>query len=132
MRSATLIRRAQPGAHAYGLAMTSLTHAPSTARAASLASAERLLREQLRRGEAQLRELESKLADMLHDRDVIEEDRTSARQVVDAVRGDVLQGRRALARLAEGRFGRCTVCGEAIPGERLEAIPTAERCARCA
>ena len=111
--------------------MSSLTHAPASARAVALANAERLLREQLMRGEAQLRELESKLADMLHDRDVIEEDRTSARQVVDAVRADVLQTQRALARIAEGRYGRCTVCGEPIPTERLEAIPTAERCARC-
>lgn len=111
--------------------MNSLTHATSPARAAALANAERLLREQLQRGEAQLRELESKLADMLHDRDVIEEDRTSARQVVDSVRADVLHTQRALARFTEGRYGRCTGCGEEIPGERLEAIPTAERCARC-
>lgn len=126
-----MIPRAAAGAGAYGHDMNSLTRAPSSARPAAPPNAERLLREQLQRGEAQLRELESKLADMLHDRDVIEEDRTSARQVVDAVRADVLQSQRALARIAEGRYGRCTVCGEPIPTERLEAIPTAERCARC-
>lgn len=125
------MRRAGPRRDAYGRNMNSLTHATSPARAAALANAERLLRDQLQRGEAQLRELESKLADMLHDRDVIEEDRTSARQVVDAVRGDVLNTQRALTRLTEGRYGRCSGCGEEIASERLEAIPTAERCARC-
>lgn len=107
------------------------TYVSSPARAEALGRVERSLREQLRRGEAQLRELESKLADLLRDRDVIEEDRTSARQVVDTVRADVLLGRRALSRLEEGRYGVCSACGEQIPVERLEAIPTAERCGRC-
>lgn len=31
----------------------------------------------------------------------------------------------ALERLRQGTFGRCTVCGEAIPTARLEARPTA-------
>ena len=34
----------------------------------------------------------------------------------------------ALARLADGRYGRCEVCGEAIPDGRLEARPTARTC----
>jgi DnaK suppressor protein len=107
------------------------TYVSSPARVAALGRVEQQLRDQLRRGEAQLRELESKLADLLRDRDVIEEDRSSARQVVDTVRADVLLGRRALARIEEGRFGVCSVCGDPIPVERLEAIPTAERCGRC-
>lgn len=36
----------------------------------------------------------------------------------------------ALSRLAEGRYGVCEVCGEAIPEGRLEARPTATRCVR--
>ncbi|HWL45949.1 MAG TPA: TraR/DksA family transcriptional regulator [Ilumatobacter sp.] len=111
--------------------MNASTHVPSPARSLALSNAEWVLREQFRRGEAQLRELESKLADLLRDRDVIEEDRSSARQVVDTVRADVLTCQRALTRIAEGRFGWCTACGDAIPSERLEAVPTAERCARC-
>src|SRR5262245_10234991 len=35
---------------------------------------------------------------------------------------------RALARIAEGDYGRCDECGELIPVERLEALPTATTC----
>jgi DnaK suppressor protein len=40
----------------------------------------------------------------------------------------------AAARLAAGdeAFGRCEVCGAAIPAERLEALPDTVRCVRCA
>jgi RNA polymerase-binding transcription factor DksA len=34
----------------------------------------------------------------------------------------------AEARLAEGTYGRCVVCGRPIPDERLEARPTARTC----
>jgi RNA polymerase-binding transcription factor DksA len=37
----------------------------------------------------------------------------------------------ALARLAVGTYGRCTSCGDAIPFERLEALPETARCVRC-
>jgi RNA polymerase-binding transcription factor DksA len=36
--------------------------------------------------------------------------------------------RRARARIAEGSYGTCEVCGEAIPLGRLEARPWATRC----
>ena len=35
---------------------------------------------------------------------------------------------RALAKLDEGSYGRCDVCGEPIDEERLDAIPWASRC----
>jgi RNA polymerase-binding protein DksA len=35
---------------------------------------------------------------------------------------------RALNRIADGRYGICVVCGDAIARERLEALPTAETC----
>ncbi|GAA0940841.1 TraR/DksA C4-type zinc finger protein [Streptomyces asiaticus] len=38
----------------------------------------------------------------------------------------------ALERLDHGGYGRCEVCGEPIPAERLEARPTATTCVRCA
>ena len=38
----------------------------------------------------------------------------------------------AIARLAEGTYGRCQVCGEAIAAARLEAMPAASRCIACA
>ncbi|HZW30235.1 MAG TPA: TraR/DksA C4-type zinc finger protein [Isosphaeraceae bacterium] len=38
----------------------------------------------------------------------------------------------ALARLAEGRYGRCVDCGEAIALERLWVLPWTPYCVRCA
>jgi DnaK suppressor protein len=38
----------------------------------------------------------------------------------------------ALERLGRGAYGRCEVCGEAIPQERLEARPAAATCVGCA
>lgn len=36
----------------------------------------------------------------------------------------------ALARLDNGTYGKCIVCGEPIPEKRLEAIPWAARCVK--
>ena len=38
----------------------------------------------------------------------------------------------ALTRIAEGTYGSCETCGEAIPKARLQAIPYAMRCVTCA
>ncbi|MGS8174007.1 TraR/DksA C4-type zinc finger protein [Pseudomonas aeruginosa] len=38
----------------------------------------------------------------------------------------------ARLRLAEGRYGQCERCGEAIEPARLAALPAAEYCLRCA
>jgi RNA polymerase-binding transcription factor DksA len=35
---------------------------------------------------------------------------------------------RALARIDDGSYGSCEVCGNPISAERLDAIPTAYRC----
>lgn len=37
----------------------------------------------------------------------------------------------SLRRIATGRYGVCTECGEAIDVARLEAYPTAKRCRPC-
>lgn len=37
----------------------------------------------------------------------------------------------ALARLADGSYGRCVDCGSPIPHARLAAYPTAQRCIAC-
>ena len=39
--------------------------------------------------------------------------------------------RAALERIDEGRFGDCTDCGEPIAPARLQALPSAARCAAC-
>ena len=38
---------------------------------------------------------------------------------------------RALDRMEQGTYGTCESCGRAISVERLEAIPSASRCAAC-
>jgi DnaK suppressor protein len=43
----------------------------------------------------------------------------------------VTQIRGALQRLAEGRYGVCVDCGEAISPARLRALPEVETCIRC-
>lgn len=53
----------------------------------------------------------------------------SAAKTFDAKLRDV---ERALAKLAEGTYGRCDGCGTPIPDARLEAIPWAVRCVSCA
>jgi RNA polymerase-binding transcription factor DksA len=36
----------------------------------------------------------------------------------------------SLARLADGTYGNCSICGEPISDERLAAVPTATSCGR--
>lgn len=38
----------------------------------------------------------------------------------------------ALDRLGHGAYGRCETCGESIDPERLEVLPAARQCVRCA
>jgi hypothetical protein len=38
----------------------------------------------------------------------------------------------AIERIEDGSYGRCEECGEEIPKSRLEAIPYAAECVRCA
>jgi RNA polymerase-binding transcription factor DksA len=38
----------------------------------------------------------------------------------------------ALARVADGSYGICEVCGQPIPSGRLEARPTSRTCVGCA
>ena len=37
----------------------------------------------------------------------------------------------ALARVADGTYGKCVQCGRELPDERLDARPEAERCVDC-
>ena len=57
-------------------------------------------------------------------------------EVVDAIGNETAQSIRvlqaALARIDDGSYGYCEVCGEAIAEGRLEAIPEATRCVDCA
>ena len=57
-------------------------------------------------------------------------DRLSAVAVHDKLQGTLADVDRARAKLAEGSYGRCEVCGEPIAEGRLEVLPWAVRCVR--
>jgi DnaK suppressor protein len=57
-------------------------------------------------------------------------DRLAQVAVHDRLQLIVEDVRRALAKLDEGSYGRCDVCGEPIPEGRLEALPWAVLCLR--
>ena len=76
--------------------------------------------------------------------DIVDRDRAS---LFDAATAEVVEQHReviwlrladrsralatAKARIDEGTYGICAICGEQIPSRRLRAIPTATRCVRC-
>ena len=49
----------------------------------------------------------------------------------DAEHLQLLRIGRALARIDEGSYGLCTVCGAPIAPARLTLVPEADRCAAC-
>lgn len=57
-------------------------------------------------------------------------------EVLNALLAEAEAGMRlvglARLRLAEGRYGLCQRCGEAISPARLQALPAAEYCLNCA
>ncbi len=48
-----------------------------------------------------------------------------------AIRAEVAQIEKTLARLDNGEYGVCEVCGDPITPKRLEALPHAARCVVC-
>ncbi len=57
-------------------------------------------------------------------------DRLAAVAVQEQLLDTLAQVRAARTKVAEGTYGLCEVCGEAIPPGRLEARPWAVRCVR--
>jgi RNA polymerase-binding transcription factor DksA len=51
--------------------------------------------------------------------------------LADAAREDLAEIEAALARLADGSYGVCQVCGARISAERLAARPAARTCVGC-
>lgn len=45
---------------------------------------------------------------------------------------EIAQIKRALSRIEAGKYGECSRCGEPIAKERLEALPHATNCVKCA
>ena len=55
-------------------------------------------------------------------------DRLSQVGVHDRLQVTLADVERAIAKLDDGTYGKCDVCGEPIGDERLEALPWAVRC----
>ena len=55
-------------------------------------------------------------------------DRMAQVAVDDQLQATEIDVRRALAKLDDGSYGRCDVCGREIPEGRLEALPWAMLC----
>ena len=48
------------------------------------------------------------------------------------LRGELAETERALLRVADGAYGRCTRCGQPIAPARLRVVPSARCCDACA
>ena len=59
-------------------------------------------------------------------------ERAHVASLLGAAREHVEQLDQALERVESGDYGRCSVCGEEIPAERLEVRPAAITCVGCA
>ena len=59
-------------------------------------------------------------------------DRMEQVKVHDQMQSKLDEVARAQQKAADGSYGRCDVCGREIGTERLEHLPAATRCIRCA
>lgn len=59
-------------------------------------------------------------------------ERQQVAALLDATRSTLAEIHAAERRLADGRYGICVNCGTEITAERLEALPAASLCVRCA
>ena len=66
------------------------------------------------------------------DRAVRESDEELARTLLTSEEQILSEATAALERLVAGTFGTCERCGRAITKTRLDAVPYARTCARCA
>lgn len=83
-------------------------------------------------GREQVALLEREYNELLADPGVIQEDRDTARVLLEQAREMYHAAERSLRRLHEGEYGRCERCGQEIAPERLEALPDTRRCVTCA
>lgn len=60
------------------------------------------------------------------------EDQDALAGLEKSKRAELLRVQAALARLAVGDYGVCVKCGGPIGAKRLEALPTAATCIKCA
>jgi DnaK suppressor protein len=98
---------------------------------------ERLLAQQ-QQIEQRVFRLETDLHEMESERDIERTDHIQEEAVNDPMIALDERSRRllaeiqaALARIDDGTYGDCDVCGEPINPARLDALPMAHRCVRC-
>ena len=78
----------------------------------------------------ELTEVKENMADM-SDQASAEIDRDFLLRIEDRKRKLILKIREALARIQDGTFGICEICGESISEERLRARPVTTQCIEC-
>jgi DnaK suppressor protein len=96
------------------------------------------------------KELEVRLRELTNRAEIIEDDlrhpleADSAEQAIDladdealegidtVIREEIVQIKAALSHIQNGTYGICSICGERISDGRLEALPMALRCIKCA
>ena len=59
-------------------------------------------------------------------------ERSQVGALIEQARQRLTEIEAARARIEDGTFGRCEVCGKPIPDRRLEARPVARTCVGCA
>ena len=96
---------------------------------------ERTLRERLARLQARVAGIEASLREGLP-ADFEEqagelEDKDALPMLEDAAQHEIIRIEAALKRIAEGRYGVCSRCGEPIAPARLTAVPWAATCVDC-
>jgi DnaK suppressor protein len=68
-------------------------------------------------------------------RDLMDPDSVLERELAEAgasrARDAMVEVEHALDRIEAGTYGRCVSCGEPVPFERLEAVPSARFCVSC-
>ena len=96
------------------------------------------LRAQRQQVVQRLFEIEEDLQTLTTEREITRMDHVQAevpeevlQKLDDQSRHEIEDIEQALARLDTGTYGRCIACGHAIPTARLDALPTALRCAPC-
>lgn len=95
------------------------------------AAVEHRLRAEIEEARRRFREAEDAHDALLADDSVIQEDIDASAQLLANTRGVLVAAEAALHNLAGGTYGRCEVCGNPIPPERLEALPGVTRCVNC-
>lgn len=113
--------------------MDQRTQAPPRPDAETAARIEARLAAELRRVDRESRCLERPVTERCP-ADIVDLAEAARAREALAERAEALRLRRARLiraqeRLAEGVYGRCEVCRDAISAERLEILPTTDRCA---